>query len=68
MGVGVEGGCVRRLGKNNGTDARMRGTRGGETGIDIDNNEKVELLALLTIRMRALREGVQMFSRLMAGW
>lgn len=56
------------LGRNNVTDAGMRGTRGGETGMDVDNNEEVELLALLTIRMRALRERVQMFSRLMTGW
>lgn len=51
------------LGRNNAADARLMDRRDGETRVDEDNNEEVELMALLTIRMRVLREKVQMVSR-----
>lgn len=48
------------LGRNNGADAGVRGMRDGETGMDGDNEEDVELMAL--------RKRVQIVSKLMSGW
>lgn len=46
------------LGRNNAADTRLRDRRNGETRMDEDSNEEVELMVLLTIRMKVWREKV----------